>query len=59
MSQVDGSSDDAWRLELSNTGANPTNTKWNDYTYVTGTNYPGTGTANSSGLYNNDAVPNP
>jgi hypothetical protein len=54
-----GVEDDALRLEISPTGANPTTTLWNDYTYITGTNYPGTGTVNSSGLYNNDAVPNP
>jgi len=54
-----GSSDDAIRLELSNTGANPVTTGWNDYTYMIGVNYPGSGTANSSGLYNNDAVNNP
>ncbi|MDR3745278.1 MAG: choice-of-anchor D domain-containing protein [Acidobacteriaceae bacterium] len=54
-----GSEDDAWRLELTNNTSNPTVTGWNDYTYVIGTNYPGTGTANSSGLYNNDAVNNP
>jgi hypothetical protein len=59
MSQANGSSDDALRLELSNTGANPATTGWNDYTYITGTGYPGTGTVNSSGLYNNDALPNP
>lgn len=59
MSQVEGSSDDAWRMELSNTGANPSVTKWNDYTYVIGTGTPGTGAVNSSGEYNNDALPNP
>jgi hypothetical protein len=59
MSQTDGSQDDAWRLELTNNTSNPAVTGWNDYTYVIGTGFPGTGTANSSGLYNNDAVPNP
>ncbi len=58
-SSGDGVEDDAWRLEISPNGANPATTGWNDYTYITGTNYPGTGTANSSGLYNNDALPNP
>ena len=59
MSQQDGSEDDAWRLELTNNTSNPAVTGWNDYTYVIGTGTPGTGTANSSGLYNNDAIPNP
>jgi hypothetical protein len=61
MSQAEGSSDDAWRLELSNTGANPNVTNWNDYTYIIGSSTPATPPAapNSSGLYNNDAVPNP
>jgi hypothetical protein len=54
-----GAEDDALRLELTNNTSNPTITGWNDYTWITGTNYPGTGTANSSGLYNNDALPNP
>jgi len=54
-----GSSDDAFRLELSNTGSNPVTTGWHDYTYTIGTNYPGSGTANSSGLYNDDTVDNP
>ena len=54
-----GAEDDALRLELTNNTSNPTVTGWNDYTWITGTNYPGTGTANSSGLYNNDAIPNP
>jgi hypothetical protein len=54
-----GAEDDAWRLELTNNTSNPTVTGWNDYTYVIGTNYVGSGTANSSGLANNDAVPNP
>jgi hypothetical protein len=61
LSQTDGAQDDAWRLELTNNTSNPTVTGWNDYTYITGTNYPATPPAapNSSGLYNNDAVPNP
>jgi len=54
-----GAEDDAWRLELTNYTSNPTVTGWNDYTYVIGTNYVGSGTANSSGLANNDTVPNP
>jgi hypothetical protein len=49
MSQPDGSSDDALRLELSNTGANPATTNWYDYTFQTS----GTTT------FNNDVVPNP
>ena len=59
MSQEYGAEDDAWRLELTNGTSNPATTGWNDYTYITGTGTPGTGTANSSGLYNNDAIPNP
>ena len=58
-SSGDGAQDDALRLELTNNTSNPVVTGWNDYTWITGTNYPGTGTSNSSGLYNNDAVPNP
>jgi hypothetical protein len=54
-----GSEDDALRLELTNNTSNPATTGWNDYTYVIGTGYVGTGTANSSGLSNNDAIPNP
>jgi hypothetical protein len=52
MSQVSGSEDDAVRLELSNTGAAPATTGWNDYTYV----YGGGGTQFT---LNNDALPNP
>jgi hypothetical protein len=61
MSQQYGAEDDAWRLELTNTSSNPTVTGWNDYTYVTGTGTPATppNPPNSSGLLNNDAVPNP
>jgi hypothetical protein len=60
MSQQYGAEDDAWRLELTNTSSNPTVTGWNDYTYVSGTGTPATTPpANSSGLYNNDAIPNP
>lgn len=58
-SSGDGAEDDALRLELTNNTSNPLITGWNDYTYIIGTNYPGTGTLNSSGLYNNDAIPNP
>ncbi len=58
-SSGDGVEDDALRLELTNGTSNPTTTGWNDYTYIIGTGTPGTGTANSSGLYNNDAIPNP
>jgi hypothetical protein len=60
MSQTYGAEDDAWRLELTNTSSNPTVTGWNDYTYVTGAGTVATlPPANSSGLLNNDAVPNP
>jgi hypothetical protein len=67
MSQQYGAEDDAWRLELTNTSSNPApgtgsspGTGWNDYTYITGTGTPATAPpANSSGLYNNDAIPNP
>ncbi len=54
-----GSEDDAWRLELTSNASSPTATGWNDYTCVIGTNYVGAGTANSLGLSNNDAIPNP
>lgn len=48
MTQI-GSQDDAWRLDLTNTTANPATTGWKDYTYISpgGTTQP------------NDAVPNP
>jgi hypothetical protein len=60
MSQEYGAEDDAWRLELTNTSSNPTVTGWNDYTYVIGTGTPAaTAPPNSSGLLNNDAIPNP
>jgi hypothetical protein len=60
MSQQYGAEDDAWRLELTNTSSNPTVTGWNDYTYVIGTGTPATtAPPNSSGLLNNDAIPNP
>jgi hypothetical protein len=61
MSQTYGAEDDAWRLELTNTSSNPAVTGWNDYTYITGTSTPAVPPlpANSSGLYNNDAIPNP
>jgi hypothetical protein len=61
MSQEYGAEDDAWRLELTNNTSNPTVTGWNDYTYITGANTPATppSAPNSSGLLNNDAVPNP
>jgi rhamnogalacturonan endolyase len=49
MSQAEGSSDDALRLELTNTSADPAVTGWHDYSFMTN----GTTTAN------NDAVPNP
>jgi hypothetical protein len=48
LSQVDGASDDALRLELTNTAADPATTGWNDYTFVNGTT-----------TFNNDAVGNP
>jgi len=48
MSQVDGSSDDALRLELTNTSANPATRLWYDYTFDNGTI-----------TSNNDTVPNP
>lgn len=55
-----GVEDDALRLELTNNTSNPATTGWNDYTYIIGTGTPATTPpANSSGLYNNDAVPNP
>ena len=60
LSQQYGAEDDAWRLELTNTSSNPTVTGWNDYTYVIGTGTPAaTAPPNSSGLLNNDAIPNP
>jgi len=61
MSQQYGAEDDAWRLELTSTSSNPSVTGWNDYTYITGTGTPATppAAANSSGLLNNDAAPNP
>jgi hypothetical protein len=52
MSQTQGSEDDALRLELSNTGAAPATTGWNDYTYIYGG-------GNSQFTLNNDALPNP
>jgi rhamnogalacturonan endolyase len=48
MSQPDGASDDALRLELTNTSADPATTGWHDYTFLNGTT-----------TLNNDAVPNP
>jgi hypothetical protein len=48
MSQQQGASDDALRLELTTTSAAPATTGWNDYTFLNGTTTP-----------NNDAVPNP
>jgi hypothetical protein len=48
MSQPQGASDDALRLELTNTSAAPSTTGWNDYTFLNGTT-----------TFNNDAVPNP
>jgi hypothetical protein len=61
ISQTSGSEDDALRLELTNNTSNPTVTGWNDYTWVIGTGSPAIPPLppNSSGLYNNDAVPNP
>jgi hypothetical protein len=61
MSQTNGAEDDAWRLELTNSTSNPVSTGWNDYTYITGTGTPAIPPTapNSSGLYNNDAIPNP
>jgi hypothetical protein len=49
MSQPDGASDDALRLELTNTSAAPATSGWNDYTYISG----------STTTLNNDAAPNP
>jgi hypothetical protein len=48
MSQVEGASDDALRLELTNTSAAPAATGWNDYTFLNGTT-----------TFNNDTIPNP
>jgi hypothetical protein len=48
MSQADGASDDALRLELTNTSAAPATTGWNDYTFLNGTT-----------TFNNDALANP
>ena len=48
MSQAEGASDDALRLELTNTSAAPATSGWNDYTFLNGT-----------ATLNNDAVPNP
>jgi hypothetical protein len=60
-SSGDGAQDDALRLELTNNTSNPTITGWNDYTYIIGAGTPAVPplAPNSSGLYNNDAVPNP
>ena len=60
-SSGDGVQDDALRLELTNNTSNPTVTGWNDYTYIIGTGNPAIPPLppNSSGLNNNDAVPNP
>jgi hypothetical protein len=49
MSQTEGSEDDALRLELTNTSADPAVRGWNDYTYIYG----------STTTLNNDALPNP
>jgi hypothetical protein len=52
VSQTYGVMDDALRLELSNTGAAPSVTGWNDYEFV--------GTSSTSqNLHANDALPNP
>lgn len=52
VSQTYGIMDDALRLELSNTGAAPSVTGWNDYEYVS--------TSSTSGnIHANDALPNP
>jgi hypothetical protein len=48
MSQVQGASDDALRLELTNTSAAPATTGWSDYTFLNGTT-----------TLNNDTIPNP
>jgi hypothetical protein len=52
MSSSGSAEDDALRLELSNTGANPTTTGWNDYTYINSK-------ASTPAAYNNDLIPNP
>jgi len=52
VSQTYGVMDDALRLELSNTGAAPSVTGWNDYEYVSTSS-----TANN--IHANDAIPNP
>ncbi len=49
MSQVYGSEDDALRLELTNTSADPATRGWSDYTYIFGTTL----------TLPNDAAPNP
>jgi hypothetical protein len=52
VSQTYGVMDDALRLELSNTGAAPSVTGWNDYEFV--------GTSSTSqNIHANDALPNP
>jgi len=51
MSMI-GSSDDALRLELSNTSADPAVTGWNDYTFIYGS-------GTSQVTYANDAIANP
>jgi hypothetical protein len=38
VSQSEGVMYDALRMEISNTGANPVVTGWNDYSYITGSN---------------------
>jgi hypothetical protein len=48
MSQPDGASDDALRLELTNTSAAPATTGWNDYTFL-----------NGATTLNNDTITNP
>ena len=51
MSQPQGASDDALRLELTNTSAAPSTTGWNDYTFISPSPAPI--------VFNNDAVPKP
>jgi hypothetical protein len=48
-SQVDGVSDDALRMELTNSTADPAVTGWHDYEFI----------YNSTDTPANDAVPNP
>ena len=55
VNSTQGDQDDALRLELTNTSADPTTRGWNDYTFLTAGATAGT-TASTAA---NDTVPNP